>query len=66
MRGHCRSDELLKDYCAFKTHPLFSVDPTALQIMLYYDDLEICNPIGSRAKKHKLSMTLALGNNSFF
>lgn len=57
MRGHCRSDNLIEDYCdgsTFKNHPFFSVDPTALQIMFYYDNLEVCNPIGSRAKKHKL------------
>lgn len=47
----------MNDYCdgtAYKRHQLFSKCPTALQIMLYYDDLEICNPLGSRAKKHKL------------
>ena len=57
MRGHCRSDNLIEDYCdgsTFKNHPLFPVDLTALQIMFYYDNLEVCNPIGSRAKKHKL------------
>ena len=48
---------LLGDYCdgsAFNYHPLFSTDPTALQIMLYYDDVEVVNPIGSRTKTHKL------------
>ena len=38
----------------FKTHPLFSVCPTALQIFLYYDDVEVCNPLGANVKKHKL------------
>ena len=28
----------------------------ALQVILYYDDVEICNPLGSRTKKHKLGM----------
>ena len=48
---------LLGDYCdgsVFRYHPLFSIDPTALQIMLYYDDVEVVNPIGSRTKIHKL------------
>ena len=48
---------LLGDYCdgsAFNYHPLFSTDPTALQIMLYYDDVEVVNPIGSRTNTHKL------------
>lgn len=57
MSGHCRNDNFIEDYCdgsIFKNHPLFSVNPTALQVMFYYDDLEICNPIGCRAKKHKI------------
>ena len=58
MRGHGCSDILIEDYCddsSFKNHPLFSTCPTAIQLMLYYDDLEVCNPIGSRAK-HKLGI----------
>ncbi|KAK3721414.1 hypothetical protein QZH41_008022 [Actinostola sp. cb2023] len=54
---HKRADGLLADYCdgeTFKNHPLFSVDPTALQIMLYYDEIEIVNPLGSKTSKHKL------------
>ena len=31
-----------------------SSDMPSLEIMAYYDDAEICNPLGSRAKKHKL------------
>lgn len=29
-------------------------DPEALKLVLYYDDIEICNPLGSKKKKHKL------------
>ena len=50
--------ELLGDYCdgsLFQKHPLFSVEPCALQIM-YFDELEVCNPLGSSAKVHKLGM----------
>ena len=36
------------------TSYLIKDDPTALQIQLYYDELEVCNPLGSKAKKHKL------------
>ena len=57
MQGHAQSDGIIGDYCdgtAYKCHPLFSVHSTALQFMLYYDDIEVCNPIGSKAKKHKL------------
>jgi hypothetical protein len=54
---HQRADNLLADFCdgeAFRNHPLFSVDPTALQILLYYDEIEIVNPLGSKTSKHKL------------
>lgn len=40
----------------FRTHQLFSVDPQSLQIILYYDDVEVCNPLGASVKKHKLGM----------
>lgn len=49
------------DYCDgndFQEHPLFSEDPCALQIRLYYDDLEICNALGANTKKHKLGMSI--------
>ncbi|XP_028418114.1 uncharacterized protein LOC114543241 [Dendronephthya gigantea] len=63
---HVSIDGLMRDYCdgyQFKMHPLFSVKPTALQIMLYYDDLETCNPLGSRATIHKLgAFYYTLGN----
>jgi len=50
----------MSDYCdgtAYQSHRLFVTCPQALQIMVYYDDLEICNPLGSRAKTHKLGMS---------
>ena len=49
----------MEDFCdgsLYKAHPLFSHEPASLQIMLYYDDVELCNPLGSRAKVHKLGM----------
>ena len=33
---------------------LFASCPKALQINLYYDDVEVCNPLGSKRKIHKL------------
>lgn len=58
MNPHAQvSDDYLGDFCdgtSFKTHPLFSSDPFALQVIGYYDELEIVNPIGSYIKKHKL------------
>lgn len=57
LRGHACSDGLLSDYCdgnAYKIHPLFAQTSHSLELILYYDDVEVCNPLGSRAKTHKL------------
>ena len=35
---------------------LFSLHKYALQIMFYYDDLEICNLLGSKKSIHKLGI----------
>ena len=38
----------LSDFCdgeLFKTHPLFSTEKNALQIIAYYDEMEVVNPI---------------------
>ena len=54
--GHGRDGSVLADFCDGKRaeeHPLFS-EVSALQIILYYDDLEICNPIGDARITHKL------------
>ena len=61
MRGHTRTDGLLGDYCDgadFSSHSLFGTKQNSLQVMLYYDDVEVCNPLGTKVKRHKL------GNNS--
>ena len=61
MRGHQRSDGLLADYCdgsVYKSHLLFSRNTQGLQIIAYYDDVEVCIPLGSKAKKHKLGEEL--------
>ena len=62
---HRSTDGLIRGYCdgqQFQSHPLFSIDPKALQIMLYYDNLETCNPLGSKVTKHKLGKII----NRFF
>ena len=47
----------------FKSHPLFLKFPTALQLVLYTDEIELCNPLGSRANKNKLLLIYyTLGN----
>lgn len=61
-----QNGELLTDYCdgtLYKEHPLFGSDPHSLQIVAYYDDLEVCNPIGSYVHTHKLGcLFFTLGN----
>jgi hypothetical protein len=57
VNPHRRKDGLITDYCdgyAFSLHPLFSRDPQALQIILYYDEVEVVNPLGSKTSKHKV------------
>lgn len=51
------------DGSLFKTHELFSINPTALQLILYSDEIEICNPLGAHASVNKLLMFYyTLGN----
>lgn len=57
-RGHQQNSvEVLSDFCDgshFRSHPMFATHSKSLQIFLYYDDIEMCNPLGSHTKKHKL------------
>jgi hypothetical protein len=63
-----KCNNYIEDFCdgiRFAKHPLFSQDPLALQILAYYDELELCNPLGSHIKKHKLGVVFyTLGNIS--
>lgn len=55
------NQEILCDYCdgsVCKSHPLFSACANSLQILLYYDDIEVCNPLGTKRKKHKLGKVI--------
>lgn len=54
---HGSEDDTLTDMCdgsVFKTHPIFKSDKQAVQIIAYFDEVELCNPLGSSSKKHKL------------
>ena len=54
---------MVEDFCdgeKAKTHPLFVTGNTNLEIMLYFDELEICNPIGDARKKHKLGVCVCV------
>ena len=49
--------DIFEDFCDgsyFKTHALFSKQPTSLQIQMYYDDFETANPLGSKRGIHKI------------
>ena len=51
FQSHVRSDNYLADFCdgsLFKNHPLFRAHP------IYFDEIEVCNPLGSHAGVHKL------------
>jgi hypothetical protein len=57
LNPHTATNANLSDFCdgsVFKHHPLFGTNPNALQIIGYYDELEVVNPIGSYVSKHKL------------
>lgn len=49
-------DGIIADFCdgdVCANHPLFYSDPKAIQIFLYYDDVAVVNPLGSKTSKHK-------------
>lgn len=51
------------DGSLFKHCDFFLQKPDALQFILYYDELEVCNPLGSKAGLQKLGMFyIVLGN----
>lgn len=54
---HESSDDIMRDFCDgvfYKQHPVFSYHRFALQFIIYYDDIEVANPLGSRAGNQKL------------
>lgn len=51
------NENLLADFCdgiVYKHNTFFQKNPSALQIILYQDSFEICNPIGSAKVKYKI------------
>lgn len=57
--GHNSGNGIIRDYYnadVFSKHPFKTLDSNFLQIFLYYDDLEVCNPLGSKCIIHKLGM----------
>ena len=51
------------DGMLYKNHVYFSGKYHTLELIIYYDDLEVCNPLSSKAEKHKIDMFYyTLGN----
>ena len=49
----------MADYCdgeLYNSHQLYKVDKSALQLILYFDEVEPFNTLGSAAGKHKLGI----------
>lgn len=60
---HGSKDTVLRDICdgnIFKEHPSFITDKTTIQIIAYFDEIELCNPLGSATKIHKLGCIFLL------
>ena len=66
MNPHKQCTRVLVDYndgIDVSNHPIFCSEPTALQVILYCDDMEVTNPLGSSAGVHKLCLFyFTLGN----
>lgn len=46
----------LTDGSVYREHPIFSQEDQVLKILLYFDDIEICNPLGKKSAVHKLGV----------
>lgn len=58
----------IRDGACFKYNPIFQINTDALQIIIYHDEIEVCNPLGSHIGKHKVDLyyyTLANINPKF-
>jgi len=61
FNSHQSKDGKMRDICdgeLFKESQFFQEHPNGLQIHFYYDDVEVCNPLGSKAKVHKLGIDI--------
>lgn len=66
MNSHESGDRALRDLCdgtKFAEHELFKENQNTLQIILYYDDFTVVNPIGYKASEYKFgAFYFTLGN----
>ena len=54
---HSRADNLIGDYCDgifLKTDPYLQNNPNALQLLLYFDEVEVCHVLASHRGEQKL------------
>lgn len=56
ISGNSWNYQLYTDSEEFKSHPLFSLYPNAIRILLYSDDIELVNPLGSKTGSNKLTL----------
>lgn len=57
LDGHTSLDGRMRDFCdgqKFQMNPLFGNEKHAVQINLFFDELEVVNPLGSKTGIHKL------------
>ena len=53
---HGSDSNRLNDMCdgsVFKNHPIFKFDKQAIQLIAYYDEVQLCNRLVSYTKKNK-------------
>ena len=66
LNGHVSTDEILRDICdgsKVNSSPFFSGDEKTLQIILYFDEFTVVNPLGTKVKKNKIAaFYMLLGN----
>ena len=59
LQERIHTDGKMEDNCdgaRFRSHPLFSETLHALQIIAHYDEIELCNPLGSHVKRYKVGL----------
>lgn len=59
--GHKQHGGVVADFCDSKhaaSHVLWSSGEHALQIFMYFDELELCNPLGASRKIQKIGTIL--------
>lgn len=67
--GHLASAGVLRDFCDgefVRNIPLVEENSETLLLALYFDDLEIANPLGSRRGKHKLGMVHEFNSAAYY